>query len=412
MPFDTATRGHHPDSPSGLQASEACPLFANEQRESQASIDGVLQHKAAETRDLSLLDGNELWIKAVKECIAYEDKLIASLTRKDPFGKGHPPQVLREVYLPVGDDIISDAEGVQWFGITGGFPDVVIVGFGEAHIPDWKFGKIPVTPTKDNLQGIAYAVAAFRKFTDISRVTVHFFAPHQGWSEKDHGRLYVHTFSRSELPQMELRIRTVVARKRAAVKALEEKKSWSAATPKTDLCIWCSRKGDCPKLHAVVIRGAEKHQDFIVPEVVNTYQLSRPDQYKQAFRWANAVELIAKAIKKRVADVALTEDMDFGGELKVVKRVDRKIKSVRELARVAKQFGITFRELLEIATVSITGIEKKIKERSEKGRGAERLRQFDAEAREAGAIEDGFPVYFVQEAKTPREKSERIIELA
>lgn len=410
--FDTATRGHHPDSPSSLQSSEACPLFLNEQKESQASADGTLQHKAIETHDETLLDGDEDWVAAYWRCRAYEDRFIAEHTAT--FGQ--PPTIVKEKYLPVGTDYagekkIGNLTVGEWIGVTGGFPDIIIVSQHFIDILDWKFGRLPVTPTKDNLQGMSYEVAAFQAWPEARQVRVHFFHPHQGWSDEEHQRKFVHTFTRLDVPAQELRIRTVVARKHHAVKELETKGSWALAQPKMDLCVWCARKGDCKKLHAITVQAASKHPDFIVPEVVVPHQLSRPEQYKQAFRWAVQVENIAKAIKHRCSQAVLTEDLDLGDDMKIVKRTERKIKSVRELVNVARRHGLRLGEIVAAMTVAITTIEDLVKSKQPKGKGAAAIRALQSELMESGAVEMGQPIYFLQEARTPKEKQPAIIEL-
>ena len=405
--LDTATRGHHPDSPSSLQSSEACPLFLNEQRESKASSDGTLQHKAAELREPGLLDGDPDWLAAYEKVIAYEDNVIEYHIKK--FGV--PPSIVKEKYLAVGDDSVLDSKGANWLGVTGGFPDIVIVSERHADVLDWKFGRVPVTPTKDNLQGIAYAVASFEAWPELQTVAVHFFAPHQGWSDEAQVAKYVHTFSRTDVPTLELRIRTVVSRKHAATKQLDATGSWVAAAPKMDLCIWCARKGSCKKLHAVVIQGAEKNPTFIVPETTVSHQLTRPEQYKQAFRWANQVITIAEAIKHRVSQAVLTEDLDLGEDMKIVKRTDRQIKSVAELIACARRHGVKLREIIPIITVSIGKLEGLVKSKAAKGKGAEAIRALGEDALESGALELGRPIYFVQEARSPKEKQPGVIEL-
>lgn len=406
---DTKNRGHHPDSPSSLQSSEACPLFKNEQRESQASADGTLFHKAVELEDITLLDGDPEREAGYHRAIAYRNSIIAEHVRR--FGKA--PQIIQEKYLPVGDDfagekMVGGLTTGEWIGITGGFPDILIVSQLLIDIIDWKAGKVPVAPTKSNLQGMAYEVATFQAFPEVPQVRVHFYQPFQGWSEEAHQEKYVHTFNRQDVPEQELRIRTVVARKKAATKELETKGSWAAAQPKMDLCIWCARAGDCKKAHAVIIQAGSKHPDFIVPEIVVGHQLTRPEQYKQAFRWANQVIKIAEAIKHRCNTAVATEDMDLGEDMKLVKRTERRIKSVTELVRIARAHGLKLRDIVNAMTVSITTLEELIKARAVKGKGAAYIRAFQADTFEQGAVELGTPTYFLQETRSPKEKQQPI----
>ena len=398
--FDTATRGHHPDSPSSLQSSEACPLFLNEQRESIAATAGVLQHKASETGDLSILDSDEQRA-AVQDCIDYARRVGVT-----PYSQEAEVLVIKEEYLGVGDEKVG-----EFIGVTGGFPDEVYVGSVEADVLDWKFGRIPVVPTKDNLQGISYALSLFQRFPKLERVRVHFRQPYQGWSEAEHEAKYVHTFLRSDCPALELRVRTVVARKKAAVARLEKTGGWQDATPRTDLCIWCARKGDCKRLHSVVIQGSEKHPDFIVPATLNVVELNRADVVKAAFKWATQVDKIAAAVKDRCRKLVLEENLELGEDIKVVKRVERQTKNIRELVAGARRAGVTLLELLPLVSVPFTKVEELVKKKAPKGKGAEAIRRLQADWLENGAVEMGNPVYFIQEAKSPKEKQQPIIEI-
>jgi hypothetical protein len=396
--LDTAQRGHHPHSPSSLQSSEACPKFQNEQRESEASKVGTLQHKAAETRDLELLDGDEELVNAVMKCLRYEDDIIEAAKNRD----GVPPDVYKEVYLPVGDDIVKDENGRDWLGITGGYPDVIIAGVKVADILDWKYGKVPVTKTRHNLQGMAYALALLQHNEHLEAVTVHFYAPYQGFSPAQHWQDYVHTFRREDMAAMELRIRTTVARKLDPA---------SQPRPAMDLCIWCARKGSCEALHQLVLKPASKHEDFVQPTEVHHYKLSKAEQVKAAFRWANQVEPIIKAIKKRATDMVLTENLDLGEDMKLVRRQTRSVRDAKLLVEIAMKHGLTEDEVWKIMGLPISIVEKLIKEKAPKGKGAAAVREFSTECNESGVTTLGEPIHFLQEAKSPAEKAKPVIEV-
>lgn len=394
-------RGHHPDSPSSLQSSESCALFLNEQRDSAASIAGTLQHKAAETRDFSILESDEQ-VAAVKAYLDYVDS-----TNAQAFAGLDDVFVLKEIFVSVG----SEKTG-EYIGITGGYPDEAYVAETFAYIYDAKFGRVPIEKTKENLQGIAYALGLFEKFPKLQRVTVCFFAPYQGWSDAEQKERYEHTFLRTDVTALELRIRTVIARKKSAVKQLENTGSWQSATPKNDLCIWCARKGDCKKLHALVIRGSEKHSDFIVPQELNPVALTKPELVKQSFKWANQVETIAKAVKDRCNKIAKEDDMDLGPELKLSKRTERQTKNIVELIAGAKRNGLSIREdVLPLLSIPFTKLEEAVKKMAAKGKGAEAIRRLNADWEEHGATQMGTPNYFLTEARSPKEKAQNVIDV-
>lgn len=426
--FDTATRGHHPDSPSSLQASEACASFVNEQRESQASKDGVLQHKATETRDLSILGGDEDMEAAVQRAIDYEEAVIDTfkLSRK-PF------QVVREKYLSVGTDIVPVVkpwtpagedelvwnppavgaplrEFVDFFrGVTGGFPDLEIVAEKHAEIVDQKFGRVPVVATKDNLQAIAYVLGRFEKSPTVETITFHFFAAYQRWDRETQRLKYTYTFRRDEIPKLELRVRTVVARKKLA-QTLVKQDDWSMATPKHDLCIWCALKGTCKKVGALVIQAHEKYADLTVPDEIKYYRLTRPEQLAWAYRFASQMEPVLKAMKARVVELSLLDDLKPDG-FTIVKSAFRNVKNVGAFLKVAESHGIPLDKATEMLSVPLGSFEEAIKEAAPPRKGAARIRAFKEELAECGATEMGKPFYFLREAKTPAEKEAPAIDV-
>lgn len=387
-------RGHHPDSPSSLQASEACPLFENEQRvetEKSASAKGTLQHKAAETRDLTILHGDEAMTSAVQKCLDYEDRVIAYFR-----SRGLEPVVEAEIYLSVGDDLITDEQKKQWEGITGGFPDKIIYSFalGEAHILDWKFGAVPVTPTKDNVQGHSYELGARKHLGPrIKAITVHFFAPNQGWSDEQQEEKYIETFYPEGAQARELRIRTIIAAK---------KSMHAVPRARVDLCIWCAKKGDCPANRAAIIPLEGKYEDLVCPDVVAPHKLALPSQFAAAYKFAGQVELWAKAVKSRCTDAVLKDGMEIPGYA-VVRRQTRSVQSVRLLLKAALKRGVRFKELLDIVDVPLGKIEDLVKAKAEKGKGALAIRQLASDFEECGATVKGNPYHFLREIKSPAE---------
>lgn len=404
--LDTQTRGHHPDSPSSLQASEACPFFENEQRESPAALKGTLQHKAAETRDMEVLDGDIEMENAVNLALRYEDAVRAkySVDEKE-IGE------VAEIYLPVGDDIVNGT----WKGVTGGFPDKVLIFPVKrlAVILDWKFGKVPVTPTKINLQGIAYYLGVLQHPEIgplVDEVEVHFYHPYQGWSEEDHANMFVYRFTRAGASVHELRVRAVVARKHAV--AGKEATIENGACPKADLCLWCAKKdGRCSAVNSLILAGS-KHKEIEIPETLDIVRIETPEQFRRAFRFCNQIESVIKSIKKRCTDMVLTENFDPGEEFKLVRRREREITDPRKLIAVAKDnFGLTDDDIASIQRIPITKVTDLIKKTAPKGKGAARIREFDLILAEQGIAVLGNPVHFLQEVKTPAEKKQDVIDV-
>lgn len=394
--LDTATRGHHPDSPSGLQSSAACPHFTNRNTDSEASKAGTLQHKAAETRDLTILEEPEHF-EAVKRALAIEDFWINAMK-----GHGATVEIVREKYLAVcPDHKIVDEQGRQWSGITGGYPDTLIVatfpkGDQLIVVLDWKFGKMLVTPTKENLQGKSYALAALQEWPKAVEAMVVFFHPHIEVDQQLPE--YTHTFTREDMPQMEQDIRLTVARKRRA-----KAEGWTSEiepVPCTNLCIWCQHLNDatCPKMLQLAAVTYDKHQQLAVPTEVRPSYLSDPAAAKQMFQLSKVLEELSKNVRRRLTDMVITEGFEMEG-MRVVTKADREVASIAAVRDVAFQHGLTVEQFEQCLNLPITTLEKAIKASAPKGKGAAKLREFQADLEDCGAVKKGRPYSYLAEVK-------------
>ncbi len=400
--LNTATRGHHPDSPSGLQSSAACPHFVNLQRDTAASAAGVLQHKASETRDLTILDEPEQ-VDAVKRALAVEDEWIARL-----MGFGLEVEIIREEYLAVCPEekvlerVVHD-EYVEWSGITGGYPDTVLLGRHKESkevllivILDWKFGKILVTPTKDNLQGKAYALAALQRWTTAGEVLVQFYHPYAEAAAPLPE--YTHTFTRADMAQMELEIRHVRAQKHRA--AAEGWGSDIKPRPCSNLCIWCARldRAECPAVAELALVASAKYEPLSVPAEIRPAYLTEPAHMKAAYRVSGVIEKLAKALRRRITDAVLTEGVEIEG-MRIVTKSDREVASVDAVLEAAQEFGVTADEFKTCVNLPITKVEALVKAKAPKGKGAPLVRAFQQALEERGATKKGKPYSYLAEVK-------------
>lgn len=395
--LNTATRGHHPDSPSSLQSSAACPHFVNLQRETEASAAGTLQHKAAETRDLTILDDMEQ-VEAVKRALTVEDDWISKLG-----DLGLTVEIIREQYMPVcPGESVTDEQGQVWRGITGGYPDTQLIGkniHGQVLlvvILDWKFGKILVTPTRDNLQGKAYALAALQRWETATEVLVQFYHPYaEGDAPKPE---YTHTFTRADMAQMELEIRHTRAQKHRA-----QREGWASDVkpkPCSNLCIWCARldRAECPAVTQLANVASAKYEPLNVPAEVRPAYITDPAHMKDAYRLSGVIEKLAKQWRKRITDAVITEGVEIEG-MKVVTKSDREVKSVEAVAEAAAEFGVSKEEFTGCLSVPVTKVEALVKAKAPKGKGAPLVREFQKALEERGAVAKGKPYSYLVEAK-------------
>jgi len=388
-------RGHHPDSPSSLQSSEACPHFQNRSGDSAASLAGTLQHKAIETKDFSILNDDEDQIKAVERCLRVEQDRIDFLE-----AAGFEVEVLREIYLPVCPLELSppDETGRRWEGLTGGYPDDLIVGRSDRGalgiILDWKCGKMLVTPTKSNLQGMSYALASLQKFPELDEVMVQFYHPYI--EEETLMPEYTHTFSRGDMEQMELTIRRVVNRKHLA-----SKEGWDGSLPPvahTSLCIWCANLALCPAASKLASLAVTKFERLEVPAEIRPAYITDVDSMRKAHQLTGLLEAYAKSVRSRIKDMVLTEGISIPG-LKLVTKSDRKITSIAAVREVALAHGISRAEFESCLSMTLGSIEKLVKDKAVKGTGALAVRTLTSALNDVGATKKGKPYSYLVDDK-------------
>jgi hypothetical protein len=319
----SADRVHHPYSPSTLQCREACPKYQPTQSENEASIMGTLQHNAVESdQDDDRIPDYKAMV--VAQCKEYANSRIAA------FGPG--ATVLREVYLPVDDEIVSLPGGAPLFRhTTAGYLDLGIVNVPQTHaeIIDWKFGKNAVSHAKENLQGIAYMLGVKKLFPGLETCTVRFFQPYLDDEPSSH------TFDISNPDSYLLRIRTVVLR---AVEAAEDPGDFSSARATVGTCLFCQLVGRCPKVAELVIQVGKKYAPLVVPADINTVSLEDPAMVSQGMKLAQVVKLWAESFRKNATQKAINDE-DFIPEGYVLVPQQRlSIRKAKQVGEIAKRF--------------------------------------------------------------------------
>lgn len=382
----SSERLHHPYSPSKLQYLEANPCWTGEEsKNTEASERGTAQHDAAEDHidiDNPSLEDHEA--EAVRLCKEFRDSVIAQ----------YPGcMVIKEEYLPVDDEKISDSQGNVFQGTTGGYLDCGIVSADRktAEILDWKFGKWPVEPAENNLQGIAYLLGLVKKFPDLETVTVHFVLPHRG--ERDS-----HTFTRDQFPALLLRVKTVVQR---AILAQENaaKGDFSACAVRVSSCLFCGNKARCPLLHAFALKVGRKYAPAQVPENVSPSLFSDPKDAKLALEVAMLLAGWAASVRSALTHRAIENEEWLPEGYKLVSREEKEVKDWRKVLAIARTFGVGPAAIREALTVRMTPLNKAVSAAAPRGFKEQSKDDFTNRLLAEGALEKGAPTVFLQRLK-------------
>lgn len=398
-------RKHHPFSPSTLQNLEACACYASTTSANERSVAGTLAHSVAE----SGVDDNRLGDEdsaAVAECLDFveqrrrlfeAERLTHVAMECDILSSrdGHHPDEyaagvdrdtekvleIKECYLPIDD---ADT--------TAGYIDHGFISFDRkrAEIYDWKFGFWPVEDADNNLQGLAYILGLFHKYSTVDRVRFYFKQPHlDAISDVE--------VLRADIPRIYLRIQTVVARAKAA----RAKGDFSDATPRIPACNFCANLGKCPAVAQFAITIGRKFAPLQVPENITPTSLLNDHDTTLGLRLAQVMEVWARAFKGQTTDRILR------GAAAVPPGYTLQSRSGREIADAAKFAGVALKYMSSLEYDSLTDppgftkLEQLIKDRAPRGQKEGAVKEFAADLIESGAVVRTAPYTFLR-AEAPK----------
>lgn len=366
-------RKHHDFSPSQLQALEVCPPYESQHSTSEAATDGTKQHTVAET---GIDDGtlSDEQVAAVAEAMAFVARQ-KQILEEEAARTGGSVLVLSETYLPVDDEIT-----------TAGYADEILISADRkrAVLVDHKFGKWGVTEASNNRQSDAYALGLFHAYPTVQSVQVFFFQP----AIKAENTT---TWTRKDIPELLLRIKTIVARAKAARTAGD----FSLARPTTPVCLFCKNLARCPAVAEKVISIARKFSPLAVPADLTPTRVHAPEEAATGMRLAGLVEAWAKAFKSLVTDRVLR-----GGPLpdgyELTSRTTREVVDTVRFKEVALMF-LTEAEFATTVDVAMTKVEKLISDKAPRGQKSQTIEAFKTATEDAGAIQKRQPFAFLKQ---------------
>jgi len=226
---EVENNAHHKYSPSKLETYERCPCFEQDNsKPNEAAEAGTRQHEALETGDLSkLLDRWE-----------HDRVLEGQMVEQNLQAEFPNAKVVKELYV----------EGI----FNHGSSDFNLLDFeaGVAVVLDWKFGQIAVAPVDRNLQIWNYVLNVFTMYPEIHTIHGCIFQP------KVDGGIQRHEFPRSMIPEIENRIRRVIARR-------EDPNRQS--TPDSKACLYCNQKAKCKPWAKTGVVALNEEYGFTLP---------------------------------------------------------------------------------------------------------------------------------------------------
>jgi len=409
----TEERAHHLFSPSTLQSREACACYRGKSGTSAAAETGTKQHAVVETgRDDETLDDDKAL--AAAECLDYyqrqkelleeartraEKELIAQAIAAKVATYVPPAAVLdlAEIYLPVDGktffDVVNGAT-VTTKSTTAGYVDRCLIAHDRKYaiLLDWKFGAWAVEHAKDNLQGIAYVLGLFRAYPTLEQVKFVFKLPHLD-------SMTEHTFSRSDIPDLYLRVQVVVARSREAY-AKVDKDDFSMATPMVPACNFCALIGKCPKVQAFACKVGSKFHPLQIPSDITPTGIKSAEDTTMGLRLAQVLAVWASAFKTQVTDRVIREAGATGvlappPGFRVETRRDRDIADPVTFKKTTLSY-LTEKELEPLAKYTFGSVEEAIKEKAPRGSKGTTVEAYKQALVDSGAVKFGDPYSFLR----------------
>jgi hypothetical protein len=367
---------------------EECPIWAPTGESNEKAEIGTRQHKAVEDRsdDDALTDEQ---MQAAVECVEYAEHVKNRLAKHcivDEISEPYLEIDSRHFEFPVFDPKTYSVSMVDERTTTGGYADLLLLAFRLKHVEvlDWKFGRWEVTDARDNIQGWCYVLGAFRAFKWAKTVRLHFKQPALE-------KVSVHLFRRSDIPRLELKIKTIVDR---AARSGGKLNPYEDAKPYIPGCLFCARRGECQALHEMVLNVAKQYHPIEFPSSLGTTFLRDPKEFPKGMRLAQVVEAWASGYRSQGTQQVILGQAPLPEGYQLTEYSRRMIADKERYKAIALD-TLTPEEYEATTRPSLTAVEKAIAAKQPRGSKTEALNDFRDRLEAAGAVEKTPPVYYL-----------------
>lgn len=366
---------HAEYNPSSLSLFERCPGYLNRKDETNPIAErGTRIHKALEKDDLSGLDLEKERPVAQMMKDFVEGLLADMLPAK-------PEVDLREIKLH-----IDLGGGITTFGTC----DRAFKFAKQLIVADYKSGFLEVDDAEVNAQAWAYVIGFFQRFADVEEIVFWFIIPNRN-------QVSTHTFTRADLPNMILRLNTIIMKAKAADPA--------SFSPQQELCCYCARQAICPALASKVAALAGKIRPSIVLPKNPTVSIDRIDDIPKLLHLAPIVEAWAKEVRAEALRLTLEEGVAIKGFKRLERATPRAVNSVIGTYDAIKDVMSLEDFLLTCSKVSLPDLEDAYAAAAAKApdakRGVKKAARQDLEnrLRAADVLKDAGSIFYLRESK-------------
>ena len=355
---------HAKHSPSQLKYKAACPNWENDTSSNTFAADRG-------TRLHALMELYANFVAGKKDDFALED-----YSKDDQVELGWCMKIVEPYLLQTKSSDIHIEKKVVIPETTWGTCDLVLVQDKRVIMFDYKFGQGSIDTPDKNYQARAYALGAAFGF-EPNLIEFHFLIPNRDEHLK-------HIWPSEEVFGWLDEFKEIV---RKADSDGEKNQ------PSPDTCVYCGVKATCPDVVNTAMQIANRFEGLPIPAEPNLNALTNPEDISKALQLAAIMERFSKSVKSRALEMAL-DGMDIPGYKLKVRQSSRKIKDVLE-AWAALQDTIELAEFLPACKVSITDLEKAVKDKVPRGEKAKYAAAVLGDLASAGIISRGEDIPYI-----------------
>lgn len=364
-PAEAPERPHAERSASQLKSLALCPGYKpdNQPKKEQHWVtqQGIRGHDALGRDDTGELQSS------------YEERLVQACD--DYCG----------TITPAGWTVLKEQRVDTIEGRWGYFDRLILSPDGKkAHLVDFKFVKVKKPEDASlALQGKDYVWGLFNARLDLEEIKVHFIAPRFNF-------VTFHTFTRADLPRIELEIFSVLT---LARKTDRKRASSKLFRPHYETCRFCGRKASCPAIGKIaesvasryLEEGAQPLPD--VPLNVHASEADDPEVLGKLKTIAVVLDPWIKAVNHHLMTKVLEEGKKVTGYKIGFRKGQRTVTNPLALLSIGPKFGVEMADVLESAKVSVAKLEDVVMAKAARGVKEQTKFAFLDALRDADALE-------------------------
>jgi len=361
---------HAEFSPSSLNNLEVCPGWRHrpdqEGKKSPAAELGTKIHEALETGKIDELPDEGDAKHMARQCVDFIDSIMADRLPATPTQDFRE----RKLTIKLGEDMT-----------TYGTLDRLIIFGRKGFLVDYKTGRREVIDAELNLQTSAYALGVFQAHPELETIESHILLPARN-------EISSYEFPRAAMPDMSLRINTVIRR------AMENNPA--LYNPQAGLCEFCAQQGSCPALgKKALLISAKLGPGLAIPQSL-TVSKDRPQDIPQILALAPIIESWAKGQREEALRLNLEEGVQIAGYQRVTRSLPRAVTSVLGAYEAVKDKITLEAYLAACSKVSVPDLEDFFAEQAPNKKKGKARQELEDRLRSAGVLRESSDIYYLK----------------